>query len=341
MKHLVVGLGSIGRRHLDNLLAVCPAGEVRGVEPAAGPARAAAELGLQVWPDLDSGLKWRPDLIWICTPHRFHVPAALAALEAGAHLFLEKPIAPSLAEARPLLAAARRAGRMVWAACNLRYHPGPAAIKSGLEAGLIGRPFLVKAHYAYSMALWRPGRDYRATYSARAAEGGGILLDAIHELDLLLWLAGPAAGAAGLVRHTGLLETDVEELAGALVEHESGLVSFLHLDALRQDRSRGLEVEGASGSLIWRSRGKGREGIEVLRADSRGRESLFEAPDFEVNLMFQRQRDEVLARVEQGRADLASLEDGLRALALAEAIRRSSREGRRVEVEPAGPAGSV
>src|SRR5207249_3470503 len=102
---------------------------------------------------------------------------------------------------------------------------------------------------------WRPAVDYRQSYSARAELGGGVLLDAIHELDLLVWLMGDAdfAVAGSIVARVGPLDIDVEDTVRALLRHSTGVVADVSLDYLSRRYRRGVEVIGdrATVRLDW------------------------------------------------------------------------------------------
>ena len=107
---------------------------------------------------------------------------------------------------------------------NRRHHPAEPVARVHGAASLVAQ-----VSPATSRRLRAGGRrvDYRATYSAQRALGGGVLLDAIHEIDYVLWLLGPARRAAGMTAQASALELDVEDVAHVLVEHESGALSSI------------------------------------------------------------------------------------------------------------------
>ena len=120
----------------------------------------------------------------VCTDPASHVAVARQAVEAGSHVFVEKPIAHLSDEVPALLDSAKRAGRLVAVGFNLRFLPSLRRVKALLDAGRIGRVYSARAVFGYYLPVWRAGRDYRDNYAVSAAAGGGILLDAIHELRL-------------------------------------------------------------------------------------------------------------------------------------------------------------
>lgn len=238
---LVIGAGSAGQRHARLLR---EAGAVVALtDPDA--ARAGSVEGVSaVTFDLEALGRW--DGIVIASPTTFHesqVPLALAATE---HVLVEKPLAMTGAAARQLAAAAPD---RLMVGYNLRLHRPYEALVTGIHEGRIGEPLSARLWFGSHLPDWRPSVDYRSTYSARRDLGGGVLLDAIHELDLLLWaLPGQYAVLGASVTTSGQLEVDVEDNVHALLRHESGAAVTIGLDYLSRRYRRGIEVIGAEGT---------------------------------------------------------------------------------------------
>jgi predicted dehydrogenase len=250
----IIGLGSIGTRHLHNF----------------------RELGitdLEVWDantskstfgDLD-GIRWNdsleqllergPDAVVICTPTHLHAESAIAAINAGCHVLVEKPIAVDLTDADKIVEASTAMRIKVLVGCNLRYHPGVAMLKKCLDDGLVGRPILARAEYGRYLPHWRPGVDYRNTYSADAAQGGGIILETVHEIDYLMWFGGGVKEITGYSAKLSDLDIDTEDSAGLSMRMANGMLAELHVDYLRPIKRRGCEVIGSEGSISWTTEG--------------------------------------------------------------------------------------
>ena len=159
MKCLVVGAGSIGRRHAQNLLTL-DAGDVSVCDPDADAVAAATStLGVKGYAALDEALAAGPDAVLVCTPTHRHLDVARAALEADAHLFIEKPVALSLEGVAALVELAAARARTVRVGCNMRFHPGVTALRSAIEAGAAGRVRMIRAWFSHYLPNWRPSRD--------------------------------------------------------------------------------------------------------------------------------------------------------------------------------------
>ncbi len=203
---------------------------------------------------VEQGLAAKPDAVVIATPHHNHLPLARAALAAGCDLLIEKPLAPSLTGVADFLADVEQSGRRVRVVCNMRFHPALATLRGALPK--IGKPLFAQAHYGNYLPDMRPGADYRTLYSASAAAGGGVILDAIHEIDYLVWLFGSVQRVTGEAGKLSDLAIDVEDYAALTLTHTGGVRSEIHLDYLQRSKRRGCIVAGSEGTLIWSSEGK-------------------------------------------------------------------------------------
>lgn len=259
MKVLVVGCGSIGRRHAENAARIA---ELAVHDASSESARAcAAATGARVFPRLRDALAWGPSAVVVATPHRSHLALARLAIAAGAHVLIEKPLSDTLEGVAEFLDAADASGRRAYVVCNMRFHPGPSTLKRNV--GLVGRPLFARAHVGHYLPAMRPERDYRTLYAARKAEGGGVVLDAVHEIDTLTWLLGEVESVCCQAATLGGLDIDVEDYAIMALVHRRGARSSAELDYLRRRKTRGCEIVGSDGVLVWLSDGKDPERCSV------------------------------------------------------------------------------
>jgi predicted dehydrogenase len=324
MRFLVIGTGSIGTRHCRNLVALghpvlawdADPGrreEVRGV------------AGVTVPGSLEDAFAAKLDAALICTPPASHVALARRALAADLHLFIEKPIASAVADALPLIEEAERRGRLVAVGFNLRFLPSLRRVKEMLDDKRVGRVLAARAEFGSYLPDWRPGRDYRDNYAVRAAEGGGILLDAIHELDYLGWLFGAVTEVLCTAAHVSDLDGDTEDLAEVTLRFESGALAHAHLDYLQRAYRRNLQVIGDAGEIAWDYPA---HTVTVLAPDAPPEVSKVD--DGAVNEMYVDELRHFIRCLEGRESPLVDGREGLRSLGLVEAAKASAREGRRV-----------
>ena len=243
---LVLGAGSIGRRHAQNLLEL--GADVTLSDPDAE--RAASVPGVRpARPPLDDIPP--VDAIVVASPTSLHAEHAGWALERVAAVLVEKPLVATEQEAVPL----RQHLDRIMVGYNLRLVEGVRQFVELVHTGRIGPARSLRLWFGSWLPAWRPAVDYRTTYSAQRALGGGVLLDAIHELDLLVWLAGDGEFevVGALVDRVGPLELDCEDTVKAVLRHRSGTPAEISLDYLARRYRRGIEVIGAEATacLDW------------------------------------------------------------------------------------------
>ncbi|MBI3953643.1 MAG: Gfo/Idh/MocA family oxidoreductase [Chloroflexi bacterium] len=252
MKFLVVGCGSIGRRHLRNIMSL---GEEELTALDVLPERRQAvkdELGLAVFSGLPEALASRPDVAFVTTPTSLHIPVALAAAEQGCHLFIEKPLSHSLEGLERLLSLVQTKGLVTLVGCNLRFHPGLVRVKKLLNEGAIGKVVAARVQVGQWLPDWHPGEDYRKGYSAQRWMGGGAVLDAIHELDYIQWLVGsPVRQVACFAGKLSRLEIEAEDTAAVLLRFADDTIGEVHMDYVQRAYSRSCHIIGDKGTIRW------------------------------------------------------------------------------------------
>lgn len=250
-KILVLGCGSIGKRHIRNLIALdmrvaafdVDAGKIDDVKKG---------LPVETFSNLDEALAGSSyDAAFICSPPTFHVPQALRLVKEGIHCFIEKPLSNSLYGVEELMAEAAARKRVVLIGYSVRFSRSFKAVKKLLDEGAVGRPLFLKASAGYYLPYWRPHEDYRKSYGASKELGGGIILDASHEIDYIRVLAGEVASVFGVVQKLSNLEIDTEDYAEIIMRHSSGIHSQIHLDYLQTNYRRSCEIVGDRGMILW------------------------------------------------------------------------------------------
>jgi predicted dehydrogenase len=308
----VLGLGSAGARHARLLGEL--GHEVVGWDPVA-----ASDVGSASEAVLAS------DAVVVASPNSSHADQALLAIEHGRPVLVEKPLAATAAAAREVAAAAASSGVVCAVAMNLRFHPGVLELKRLADSGSLGRLLFARVSFGFDLRQWRPATDYRESYSARADLGGGIVLDAIHEIDYLLWLLGPAQSVSGEVVHVSDLEIDVEDMATATTRHASGAVGQVDLNFFEPSYRRGCVLVGSSAVAEWSWEG----GVTLRDAD--GERQLVSGPA-DLMATYRAELEDFVAAARGERPPAVAAADGAAALAVAEAIKESSRAGCRVDL---------
>ena len=320
MKFLVVGAGSIGARHLKNLLKL----GVRKIEVCEPDAKTRRKLEngfpVPVHRRLSSALRAKPDVALIATPTHRHMPTAMACAKAGCHLFIEKPLSHSLTGLDQLGRLIRSKRLICLVGCNMRFHPGLALLKRNLEKQKVGRIWGARIEFGYYLPFWRPGRNFRKTYSAKSAQGGGVILDCIHEIDYARWMFGSAVHASGSASRGSVLGLDVEEDVDLRLETAGGIRIGIHLDYLQKAYRRNCVVYGSKGVLVWDWH---RPGLRWHRNGRSQWAQLNPAQRFKTNDMYVAEMKHFLRCLRKKEKPSQDFRQGLKVLRLALAFKKN------------------
>jgi len=320
MRFLIVGLGSIGRRHLKNLSALGQTDIILLRSRANYPPD--DELSkFPVVTDIHSALEKKPDAVIISNPTALHLEVAIPAAQSGCPLLLEKPLSHNLNGTEQLRKIVRENRLTVLVGFQFRFHPGLQKIKEIISNQEIGRVLYFRSHWGEFLPGWHPWEDYRKGYSARQDLGGGVVLTLCHPLDYLHWLFGEVVELAAVTKKLSDLEIEVEDTAEILMNFNSGVLGCLHLDYIQQPPKHTLEIIGTKGSLYWdNSDGTVHHYQNALKTWQKF--PLKES--FSRNDLFLEEMRHFIACVEGIQKPVCPLEDGIYVQKLIDAIYRSS-----------------
>ena len=315
---VVRGTGSIGSRHLAVFR------DMLKLNPIAVPVRSERIAGLtaagfQANTTLDTH-RDAPCACVVATDTDRHLQDAEEALRRGYSLLIEKPVSHSTEGLRHLKDLAGTVRLPVFVGCTLRFHKGLRIFRTLLPR--IGRVHSVRIECQSYLPDWRPGTDYRHSYSARK-NTGGVLLDLIHEIDYAIWIFGRPEKVFAKVQNTGKLDIEAEDTADLLWTSPDRAAISIRLDYITRRTRRRMLAVGEYGTLEWDAIGKNVRlaphdcdeevvGIEQVRDD------------------LYRDQAEAFLRAVMGGApgDLATFEEGADAVALCDAARCSSQSGK-------------
>jgi predicted dehydrogenase len=278
----VLGAGSIGLRHLKNLLSL---GVERLVCFEPDPARrelVAQEVPVTCLAELDTVWALEPTVVIVAAPTDSHIPLALATARHGAHVFIEKPLSHSTDGLEILDAEASQKGLVTMVGCNMRFHPGPATVRRLLEEKAVGTLLCARLQTSSFLPRWRPEQDYRKSYSA-SPDSGGAILDCIHEIDLASWYFGPGVVLASATLPASSLGLTTDGAAEILISHDSGVLASVHLNFMQRDYRRGCQIAGTHGTIYWDF---AMRSVQVFGEDGTLSRSFSEPEGWEINQMY-------------------------------------------------------
>lgn len=250
---LVVGLGSIGRRHLRLLREIRPNIKIIAVRHSHESTQN-YEADLSVY-SIDEALKQDPDMAIVANPSPFHLETSRQLMSSGVHLLIEKPLSINTKGVEEFLKNCSKTKCKVMTGFNLRFLPCLEELKSEIKSGTIGKVLSVRVEVGQNLKTWRPEQDYSSSVSSKKRLGGGVILELCHEIDYILWIFGSVKWTIAHLSRQSSLDVDVEDTADILMGlklkafNQSEVNVSLNMDFTRHDNHRLFTVIGEKGTL--------------------------------------------------------------------------------------------
>lgn len=302
LRVLVTGRGSIAQRHVRHLR-LQRADAVLAVVSGTGQVDVSLEP-CNILAHFAQGLAWKPDVVIIASVSSRHADELQACLELDLPCLVEKPLVTQRAALTRVLAAFGAAKRQaaVSVGCNLRYLPVLARVRTMIEDCVLG--VIVRAHLevGQELAQWRPARETLTTYSADPEQGGGVVFDLVHEVDMALWLLGPLTVRCAVGGRLGSLDICSDDVHVALLRRTNGTPVTVSLDYLSCQPVRRYVFVGSSGTLVCDL-----TSCQLVLEGRAGREIIAVAPeDFNVPATYALQMRDWLRAIDEPGHTLAS-----------------------------------
>lgn len=313
MNLLVIGAGSIGRRHARNLKILGAKVSLFDINTELLNIICEAE-GYTPCTNFESFLKEeKPDAALVCTPNHLHIPLALQMVRAGIDIFIEKPLSNSLDGVDELIRAVEEEGCIAMIGFMLRFEPGLKFLKEKIRSENVA---FAQLEFGSHMPLWRKGVDYRSVYSANRSMGGGTILDDTHELDYACWLFGYPKNIVSVFGKFSSFDIDVEDTAMITFVYPDKLVS-IHSDYLQKNYSRHCKICDREGYTIeWVF------GNSVRYSDASGENTFPYGDTFEVNQLYLDEMEYFINCIRTRTQTESDLENGFEILKIALAAKK-------------------
>lgn len=255
MKYLVLGAGSIGKRHMRNLVSIgTQCEDISVVETREDRRKEILDILKieKVYKSLDEALDAdQYDAGLICTPTYLHLPMGIQLAQQGIHILMEKPLSHNLEGIEEFKAAVNRNNVIVEMAYIFRYSPSVKKVKELLDSGGIGKVLSVRGEFSEYLPDWHPWEDYRTFFMAKKAQGGGSILDQSHIIDLINYLIGEFKSVYAFNTKLSNLEIETDDFAEMVVTLKNGVVASIHTDIFGRDHKKSLEIKGEQGNIFW------------------------------------------------------------------------------------------
>ena len=254
MRILIIGAGSVGRRHINNLNNL--GYEDIDVVDISDSSLDYVKKNFRIketFTDFKDALSSKSyDAAFILTPPIYHIPMALELARNGIDLFIEKPLGHNLEHVDELIKVTEKNNLVVMIGYNQRFNFGLRKLKSYIENGTLGKIYYIRAEAGQYLPDWRPWQDYRKSYTAIKELGGGIILDGSHEIDYVMWLVNSKVkDVKAVYDKVSDLEINVEDTAEIILKFENGIIASIHLNMIEKGYNRYCKIVGEEGSVKW------------------------------------------------------------------------------------------
>lgn len=320
MKVLVIGYGSIGKRHVNNLsklrkidqIIVC-SNHLDSFQNHQEKEKLKLVRSLEELSPIISNRR-QFDFAIIANETYKHVETANILAESGINLFIEKPISDSVTKAISLKKIAEKSNIKIFVAYNFRFLGATQYIKNQISSAVIGSLYFAEIEVGQYLPSWKPLCDYRESYSARKEQGGGAALDLSHEIDYMRYLFGSPVSWKIMRSKVSDLDIDSEDIFKGIYRFSSGFLCSVHMDYLRQNKKRGITIVGSKGTLEC-------DFIEkyIKMQESSSGISLIEDPYlFDVDESYMGELNHFIECIEKNKTPQITLNDGIEVLKLIE-----------------------
>lgn len=332
MKYLFCGLGSIGERHLANLLALGET-DIIALRKKNKPLRN-VKKELRVFSNLQDALNQKPDVAVIANPSSLHIALAIELAKNNCHLFIEKPLSTNLSGIKELQRIAKEKNLIIKMGFMMRYHPAILKMKGLLGAGIIGIPLFARVEWGEYLPAWHPWEDYRKTYSARKDMGGGPINTLCHDIDLITWFFGKPKTVFALKGKNSSLEISTEHSVEILLEFHDKFTAEVHLDFLQLPPRRIWEIVGDKGRIEFDYYENALR-LYLLNSNNRNgyTEKKISFDNFERNQLFFSEIKGFIKDVRKLKHPDISLEDGIANLMILMAAHKSIQKNKLVKID--------
>lgn len=327
MKILIVGLGSIGMRHMKNLL------KIKNTKIIVLTKRTDIKIKnpkCVFYESFEKCLDEKPDVALVCNVTNKHTKTALKLAEKKIHLFIEKPLSNSLNDIELLKSICKKNKLITMVGCNLRFHKCIKKIKDIIDSQKLGKPISIQVESGSYLPEWHPDENYKKSYASRTDLGGGVILTCIHELDYLYWFLGridEIFSFSGTISNLGITS---EDHASFIMKFSSGQIGELHLDYYQKPDFRKCKIIFVGATIYWNSNNNS---VKLYNFKTNKWKTLLKLKNYDRNQMYFEEIKYFLKCVESKISTINPIDSGQEVLKTALIAKQSSRKKRMLKIK--------
>lgn len=325
MKFIIIGSGSIGQRHISNIKKINHKHDVDVFDLDKRKLQKLKHLDVNFLNRIDN-LKSKYDCAFICTPPISHVQYARKFLNEKIHVFIEKPLSITNIGISNLEKLTKQNSSLAFVGYNFRFNDGINLIKSIIMKQKLGKPLHASAYFGQYLPDWRPSQNYKKNYSAIKKMGGGIILDSSHEIDYLRWIFDEPKSVQSEFSYVNNLKTNVEGIAEIILKFQNNMIASIHLDFIRRDYKRGLEILCENGIINWSLKDRK---IRIFNSQNNSWRNIRLKQN--TNDMYVEEIKHIIKCIRNNRkSKIIDLENGINTFNISQLIIKSGHEGKRI-----------
>jgi len=326
-KILIVGYGSIGKRHMRNILSkknmnIIICSKRRDLK--------FQEKNIKVVKTVDQGIAEKPDMAFVTNETSYHISVATKLANAGIHLFIEKPLSSSENGVKQLKKIIKNKGIITLIGCDHRFHPCLKKIKEIIDKKRLGRIMSVQVESSSLLSDWHPYEDYRKGYSAKEELGGGIAMTMTHELDFLRWFFGEIKEIFSITKKISELEITADDISTMTMIFKNNIIGELHLDYFARPQFKSCKIRSTKGTLYWNS---DENSVKIFYNKQNKWKTVFQEKKFDRNQMFVKELEYFLKCVKNREHTFNDINDGEKIVQVILGAKKSSRMKKVVHIK--------
>ncbi len=328
MKFLIAGYGSIGKRHLENIISNNNSEII--VYSKRKDLSNLRKKNIKIFNSLEKCLAEKPNIGFITNETVHHVPVSKKLATAGLDLFIEKPLSNSTKSVSELVKLTKTKKLVTLMGCNLRFHECIKKIKSLIEQEKIGKIISVQVECGTYLPDWHPNEDYSKGYSARDDLGGGVVLTCIHEIDYLYWFFGEVKEVFSFTGKFSNLKIKSDDLSAIIMKFRNNVIAEIHLDYFQKPETRSCKIIGTKGMIVWNS---SNNQVKLYNLKNNKWSTKLKIKNYKKNDMYKKELAHFINCIKQKKKSLNDISQGQYVLKIALGIIKSSKLKRVVTIE--------
>ena len=328
MKILVVGYGSIGKRHIKNLR------NYKNIEIIVLTKKSSDNFlkkeKCKIVNSIDEAIKEMPDAAFITNISSQHVNTSLKLAKNRIHLFIEKPLSDSLKNINQLEKMIKKKKIISQIGCNLRFHPCIKKIRELLIKNYIGESFSVQVENGSYLPDWHPHEDYKKSYASNKKQGGGVILTNIHEIDYLYWFFGKIKEVTAISEKVSKLGINAEDFASIILKFNNNIMAEIHFDYFQRPSCRGCKIVGNKGTIMWDFE---KNDVIVYNIEKKRWKTYLKLKNYDNNLMYINEITHFLDCIKKEKNTINDIQEGIKVLKITLGVKKSALLKRTIQIK--------